>query len=133
MTTLQIELPKEIRRGMLYFLVKAETATCLHQAAFFTEDRPDNRVSFSLVICSYRRKGWLEENLKKITMDPALQKLARENGFVVRIVDNAGELADSYGPGNQGVSERKHRRFPAAFPEGWKNRQRRKTGMEPPT
>ena len=99
MTTLQIELPKEIRRGMLYFLVKAETATCLHQAAFFTEDRPDNRVSFSLVICSYRRKGWLEENLKKITMDPALQKLARENGFVVRIVDNAGELADSYGPG----------------------------------
>lgn len=97
--TLQIELPEEIRSGMIFFCLKAETETQLYRANFYTEDPPDRMISLSLVICTYKRKESLEENLDHIRKDPELRKLFQEKRFIVRVVDNAKELSDSYGKG----------------------------------
>ena len=97
--TLQIELPEEIRSGMIFFCLKAETETQLYRANFYTEDPPDRMISLSLVICTYKRKESLEENLDHIRKNPELRKLFQENRFIVRVVDNAKELSDSYGKG----------------------------------
>ena len=97
--TLQIELPEEIRSGMIFFCLKAETETQLYRANFYTEAPPDRMISLSLVICTYKRKESLEENLDHIRKDPELRKLFQEKRFIVRVVDNAKELSDSYGKG----------------------------------
>ena len=97
--TLHIDLPEEIQGGMIFFRLKAETETQLYRAEFCTEDAPDKKISLSLVICTYKRKKYLEENLEKIRKDPELHKLFLEKRFIVRVVDNAKELSDSYGKG----------------------------------
>ena len=99
--TLHIDLPEEIRGGMIFFRLKAETETQLYHAEFCAEDAPDRKISLSLVICTYKRKEYLEENLEKIRKDPELYKLFLEKHFIVRVVDNAKELPDSYGKGIQ--------------------------------
>ncbi len=95
--TVQINLPVEMQSGMIYFLLKAERETRLYHAEFRTDEPPDNRISLSLVICTYKRKAYLERNIEKLKRSAALQKLVEENCFVVRIVDNAREISDSYG------------------------------------
>lgn len=97
--TIQIELPEEIRSGMIFFILEAETETCLHEAAFATDSPQENRISLSLVICTYKRREYLEKNLEKIRKDSAIQKLSQEKCFIVRVIDNAKELSDSYGAG----------------------------------
>ena len=97
--TLHIDLPEEIRDGMIFFRLKAETETQLYHAEFCAEDAPDRKISLSLVICTYKRKEYLEEKLEKIRKDPELYKLFLEKHFIVRVVDNAKELPDSYGKG----------------------------------
>ena len=49
------------------------------------------------MICTYKRKAYLERNIEKIKRSPMIRKLAEENCFVARVVDNARELSDSYG------------------------------------
>ncbi len=97
--TVQIDLPVKIHCGMIYFTLKAESETRLYHAEFRTDDPPADRISLSLVICTYKRKDFLEKNIEKLKKSSALQKLAEEKCFVVRIVDNARELSDSYGRG----------------------------------
>lgn len=97
MLTVQIDLPAEIRSGMIYFSLNAESETQLCHAEFRTKDSPDRRISLSLVICTYKRKAYLERNIEKIKRSPMIRKLAEENCFVARVVDNARELSDSYG------------------------------------
>lgn len=97
MLTVQIDLPAEIRSGMIYFSLNAESETQLCHAEFRTKDSRDRRISLSLVICTYKRKAYLERNIEKIKRSPMIRKLAEENCFVARVVDNARELSDSYG------------------------------------
>ena len=97
--TLQIELPEKIRSGMIFFILKAQTETRLREAEFRTDELPENRISLSLVICTYKRREYLEKNLEKIRNDSGLQKLSQEKRFIVRVIDNARELSDSYGTG----------------------------------
>ncbi len=98
-SAISIELSENIQNGMMYFMLKAEDETRLHSAEFWTDDMPDNRVSLSLVICTYKRKAYVEKNIRKLKNSSVLQKLEKEKRFVVRVVDNARELSDSYGPG----------------------------------
>src|SRR5699024_1403743 len=60
--TLQIELPEKIRSGMIFFILKAQTETRLREAEFRTDELPENRISLSLVICTYKRREYLEKN-----------------------------------------------------------------------
>lgn len=95
--TVAIELPTNIRGGMIYFMLKADSETRFCHAEFSTDALPDRRISLSLVICTYKRKAYLEKNIEKLKDSPVLQALRDTNRFVVRIVDNARELSDSYG------------------------------------
>ncbi len=95
----EIELPPEIRSGAVYFTLKADEETRLCEAGFWTDASPDNEISLSLVICTYKRKSCLERNLAKLQSSPALKRLEEEKRFIVRVVDNARELSDSYGKG----------------------------------
>lgn len=93
---IQIELPEGLG-GRIYFELKAETKTVLKRAGYVSDSQPDNRISLSLVICTYRRREHVEKNLEKLRRSSFFQTMTQKNSFVVRVVDNAKELSGIYG------------------------------------
>ena len=97
--TVELELPANIRSGVIYFNLKAESETVLEHAEYRTESPPGERISLSLVICTYRRKEHVERNLEKLRKSSFFRMMTQKNRFVVRVVDNGKELPDTYGEG----------------------------------
>lgn len=96
--TLQINVPSDLCGGTLSFHVKAKTKTVLYHAEYETDALPEREVSLSLVICTYKRKEALEKNIERLKSSAFFQHMTEKERFVVRIVDNAKELSDTYGP-----------------------------------
>lgn len=96
---LQIEIPKEIKNGSLYFEVEADTQTCLYHAAYATQEPSRREVYLALVICTYHRKEQLERNIRRIRASGFYTDNSLKGRLMVRIVDNGQELKDEYGEG----------------------------------
>ena len=91
----EITLPKKFQKGLVYFELYAEEETKIYSAAFATKEKVKKECKLAIVICTYKRKQFLENILEILNQGLAINNA--EEWLHITVVDNASELENSYG------------------------------------
>lgn len=87
--------PKEFQTGIVYFILRAEDNVKLYGASFETNMVEKRVCKLALIICTYKRKQYLENILQSLSDGMEIE----DTGcwMDVKVIDNASELEDNYG------------------------------------
>ena len=88
----------QIKEGKIFFTIKTVEKSVLYHAEYRTEQKARKEIFLSLIICTFKRKEYIERNVSRIRASQFFMEECKGHMFV-RIIDNAKELMDTYGSG----------------------------------
>lgn len=91
----EVKIPEEFQKGIIYLEILAQEDTKIYSANFESKMEIKQDCKIALIICTYKRKGCLE-NIIKILNDEN-EKNSFHSWLNITIVDNASELKNNYG------------------------------------
>ncbi len=89
--SIEYDFSKEEAEGLIYFEIESYSGVTVYDGGYYTQNEVDNDVKIGIVFCTYKREGYINNNLKIIKNyldnNPLLQ-----DKFKVFVIDNGQTL-----------------------------------------